>query len=81
MNQTTFEFAKDPFVEQLELFSEESYDNRVKRLSYALRISYDLNGWRPYKLDNVSKCVRMFKVSHEQVWREWEKVIGNEKNC
>jgi hypothetical protein len=78
MIQSVFDFAKNPVFDQLELFPKEIYDNRIQRLSYALRISYRIDGWSPYKLDNLKECVKLFRVMYKDVINEYTKLLGNE---
>ncbi len=78
MNQHLFNFAKDPVVEQLELFSEDTYDNRIQRLNYSLQISYRVAGWRPYKLDTLTECVKLFHVTYNDVINEYRKLLQSE---
>lgn len=76
IQQTQFPFLTNNINEQLELFSNEVFDNRIKRLNYALKISHRLHGWHPYKLDNLHECVKLFKVSYEDVIKQYCKVVG-----
>jgi hypothetical protein len=75
MTQLTFAFATQPKIGQLELFSETVYDNRVSRVGYAIKISHNVNRWRPNTIDNVKECVRLFGVNHETVFRLYDELI------
>ena len=78
MKQHVFPFAQPPLLEQLELFDDSVYDNRMTRLSYALRISYRVNGWRPYNVDSLTECVKLFRVKYEDVLNQYAKLIESE---
>lgn len=75
MNQLTFAFADKLKPGQLELFSESYYDNRVKRLCYAMKLSNGINRWCPNNLDSIKECVRLFGVNHETVFKHWDDFV------
>lgn len=75
MNQLTFAFANQPKNSQLELFPNILYDNRVSRLTYAIKLSYGLNRWRADDIKKVKECVNLFKVNHETVFRVYNELI------
>lgn len=68
MKQIVFNFAEDTKPEQLELFPKNIYDNRIERLHYTIRISKALHGWSVFNLEDVQECVRLFQVSHQDVY-------------
>lgn len=70
MKQTVFNFAKDNVLEQLELFPTDTYDNRIQRLRYALKLSK----WLSFDLKDVRECVRLFQVNHQTAYKEYEQV-------
>lgn len=68
MKQTIFNFVEDTKSEQLELFPTDAYDNRIERMRYAIRISRALHGWSVFNLKDVQECVKLFQVSHQDVY-------------
>lgn len=68
MKQIVFNFAEDTKSEQLELFPIDVYDNRIERMRYAIRISRALHGWSVFNLKDVQECVKLFQVSHQDVY-------------
>lgn len=75
MIQLTFAFNRESVFGQMELFSEEFFDNRVKRLDYAIRLSHNIEGWRPYSVDRVKECVKLFGVNHQTVFESYSRLL------
>ncbi len=75
MNQLTFAFSRIPVFRQMELFSENVYDNRVKRLDYAIKLSASINCWYPNALKNVRECVKLFGVNHQTVFESYSRLL------
>jgi hypothetical protein len=69
MKQTVFNFANDNVLEQLELFPTSIYDNRVQRLRYSLK----LIDWLSFTLNDVREIGKLFKVSHQIVYEEYNR--------
>jgi hypothetical protein len=74
MKQIVFNFAKDTELEQLELFPTDTYDSRVQRLRYALKLS----NWLSFDLKDIKECVRLFQVNHQTAYEEHRRISQNQ---
>lgn len=64
-------------MKQLELFKDFVFDNRVKELEYAIKISNYLNNWPPNSLDIVLECSKLFKVLNATVFEKYDSIRVN----
>lgn len=73
MKQDVFNFAKETTLEQLELFPTDTYDNRIQRLRYFLK----LDNWLSFRLKDVRETVKLFRVNHQTVYEERNRLFQN----
>lgn len=59
-------------MNQLELFPNFNYDNRIEKLIFAIKLNnYKCKNGK-YNINDVQKCVKLFRVSHLDVIRKMD---------